>query len=40
VKIDVFLPGCPPPAKAFRELLTSVIEGRPFKLSRGALRYD
>jgi NAD-reducing hydrogenase small subunit len=40
VPIDVFLPGCPPPANAFKELLLAAIEGRPFVLSREALRYD
>ena len=28
VKVDLFLPGCPPPAEAILELLTAVLEGR------------
>ncbi|PWU22560.1 MAG: NADP oxidoreductase [Bdellovibrio sp.] len=40
VKVDVFLPGCPPPAKAFFELIASVLEGKNFQLSRAATRFD
>jgi [NiFe] hydrogenase diaphorase moiety small subunit len=28
VKIDFFLPGCPPPADAFWQILTDIVEGR------------
>jgi len=40
VKIDYFLPGCPPPAQAFWELLTAILKGEPVKLSYQALKYD
>lgn len=40
VKVDYFLPGCPPPADAFWVLLTSLLEGREPTLPRQVLRYD
>ncbi len=40
VKIDVFLPGCPPPGPLFRDLLKSQIYGHPFELRRGAITYE
>jgi len=40
VQIDYFLPGCPPPADAFVEVLTALIEGREPSLPKNMLRYD
>lgn len=40
VKVDVFLPGCPPPAGAFRELILAKLEGRPISLAPEDFRYD
>lgn len=40
VSIDFALPGCPPPAEAFWQLLTAIIEGREPVLSPSAIRYD
>jgi len=40
VKIDVRLPGCPPPADAIWELLTALLAKRPINLSYEQLRYD
>ena len=40
VKIDLHLPGCPPPADAIWEVLTALLEKRPINLSYGLLRYD
>jgi len=40
VKIDLRLPGCPPPADAIWELLTALLAKRPIKLSYEQLRYD
>jgi NAD(P)-dependent dehydrogenase (short-subunit alcohol dehydrogenase family) len=40
VKIDVTLPGCPPPAAAFRELIMSVLEGRAMTLPPADRRFD
>lgn len=37
VAVDLFLPGCPPPAQAIYQVLTDVLEGRqpePLKLTR------
>ena len=34
VKVDFWLPGCPPPAKAILELITALIEGRMPEASR------
>jgi NAD-reducing hydrogenase small subunit len=28
VKVDVWLPGCPPPARAILELITNLLEGK------------
>jgi len=33
IKIDIMVPGCPPPKKIILNFLNSVIEGRPFNLS-------
>jgi NAD-reducing hydrogenase small subunit len=40
VKIDMHLPGCPPPADAIWEVLTALLQNRPVSLSYGLLRYD
>ncbi len=40
VKIDYFLPGCPPPADAIWKFLTDLIAGRTPKLKHGLLHYD
>ena len=40
VKIDYFLPGCPPPADAIWKFLTDLIAGRTPRLGHGLLHYD
>ena len=40
VKIDVFLPGCPPSADAIWEAVTALVEGRPIKLAYNLVKYD
>lgn len=40
VKIDYFLPGCPPSADAIWMVLTALLEGRPIVLSAQQLHYD
>jgi NAD-reducing hydrogenase small subunit len=40
VKIDYFLPGCPPSADAIWQLLIDLLEGREPRLGHGLLRYD
>lgn len=40
VKIDYFLPGCPPSADAIWKFLTDLIAGRTPKLVHGLLHYD
>lgn len=40
VKVDYFLPGCPPSADAIWEFLTQLIAGRTPTLGHGLLRYD
>jgi NAD-reducing hydrogenase small subunit len=40
VKIDYFLPGCPPPADAIWAALTALLSGKPIELPYGLLRYD
>lgn len=40
VKIDYFLPGCPPPADAFWRLLTDLAAGRTPQLGHGLIHYD
>jgi len=40
VRVDHFLPGCPPSADAFWTLLTAVLEGRPVELPLEQLHYD
>lgn len=40
VNIDYFLPGCPPPADAFLELLTAIYEQREPRLDYTLRRFD
>lgn len=40
VKVDYFLPGCPPPADAFYELLMALVECREPKLTREMSHFD
>jgi len=40
VKIDYFLPGCPPSADCIWEALTALLENRPIKLPYQLLKYD
>ena len=40
VKIDYFLPGCPPPADAIWKFLTDLLAGRTPHLGHGLLHYD
>ena len=40
VKVDYFIPGCPPPAEAFWSFLIDLLDGREPRLPPGAIRYD
>lgn len=40
VKVDLSIPGCPPPAEALWTALTALLEGREAHLPAGQLRYD
>lgn len=40
VKIDYYLPGCPPPADCIWEAVTALLSGRPIDLPYEALKYD
>jgi NAD-reducing hydrogenase small subunit len=40
VKIDHFLPGCPPSADLIWEALTALIEGRPLNLTYDMIKFD
>jgi NAD-reducing hydrogenase small subunit len=40
VKIDYFLPGCPPSADAIWEALTALVEGRPLALTYAQIKFD
>jgi NAD-reducing hydrogenase small subunit len=40
VKIDYFLPGCPPAADLIWEALTALVEGRPLNLTYDLIKYD
>jgi NAD-reducing hydrogenase small subunit len=40
VHVDYFLPGCPPPAEAFWELLQALMQGREPQLTSAMSRFD
>lgn len=40
VKVDYFIPGCPPPADAIWKFLTDILAGRTPRLGHGMLHYD
>jgi len=40
VKIDYFLPGCPPPAETLWEALVALLHDRPVDLPYGLIKYD
>jgi NAD-reducing hydrogenase small subunit len=40
VKIDYFLPGCPPSADAIWEAVTALVEGRPLALTYDQIKFD
>jgi NAD-reducing hydrogenase small subunit len=40
VKVDYYLPGCPPPADAIWETVVALLSNRPIDLSYGLLKYD
>ena len=40
VKVDYFLPGCPPPADAFLTFLTELMAGKEIELPYQSLHYD
>ncbi|HSN70937.1 MAG TPA: NADP oxidoreductase [Steroidobacteraceae bacterium] len=40
VRVDYFLPGCPPPAEAIWQVLVDLIEGRTPRLGPDLIRYD
>jgi NAD-reducing hydrogenase small subunit len=40
VKIDYFLPGCPPSADVFWAALTALVSGKEPKLSYDLIKYD
>ena len=40
VSVDYYLPGCPPPAEAFWEMLTAMLQGREPELTYAMRRFD
>lgn len=40
VKVDGFLPGCPPPADALWEALVALLSGKPVELPYALIKYD
>jgi NAD-reducing hydrogenase small subunit len=40
VKVDYFIPGCPPPADAIWDALVALLTGKPLALPYGELKYD
>lgn len=40
VKIDHFVPGCPPSADAIWDVLVALLNGRPVELAYASLKYD
>jgi NAD-reducing hydrogenase small subunit len=39
VKVDIYLPGCPPPAERIRRVLEDLIDGRPVHLEAADLKF-
>lgn len=40
IKVDFYIPGCPPPADAIHHVLNEILEGRMPKLEGNLLQYD
>lgn len=40
VKVDYYIPGCPPPADAIWEALVALLTGQPLKIPYQVLKYD
>jgi NAD-reducing hydrogenase small subunit len=40
VRIDYFIPGCPPSADAIWAVLTGLLAGEPATLGHGLIHYD
>jgi len=40
VKIDYFIPGCPPGAQVIKNVLDDLVNGRPFGIPAAINRYD
>jgi NAD-reducing hydrogenase small subunit len=40
VRVDAFLPGCPPSAEVILAALEQLLDGRPVQLEEGQIRYD
>ncbi|OOY43517.1 NADP oxidoreductase [Solemya velum gill symbiont] len=40
VKIDYFIPGCPPPAEVIYDFLARIIEGKSVEIPYAQIRYD
>ena len=40
VRIDHFIPGCPPPADAIWEVLTGLLAGEARRLGHGLIHFD
>jgi NAD-reducing hydrogenase small subunit len=40
VKVDYFLPGCPPSADLIWEAVTALVEGRPLELTYDLIKFD
>jgi NAD-reducing hydrogenase small subunit len=40
VKVDYFLPGCPPPADAIWSFLADIVAGREPRVPRELIHYD
>ena len=40
MKIDLVIPGCPPPADAIWSALVALLSGKPVELEYAGLKYD
>ena len=40
VRMDYFIPGCPPPADAIWEVLVDLLNGKPVEIAYQRLKYD